>query len=326
MENLELIKLRKQLSERQSRLKEAVERSNKPQHLVSLLQKVDSALERMDRGAYGICEVCHEPIEEERLIVNPLITFCLDHLTKHEQKLLEEDLSLASKIQRALLPKNNFSELGYEINYHYQPAGLVSGDYCDILVDSENKNILFLVGDISGKGIAASMLMTHVHALVHSLSTLNLPLNELMERVNRIFCESSLYSHFITMILGKISENGKVEICNAGHCLPIIIKQNEIISLDSTGMPLGIFQTGSYTTIEINLTVGDTILLYTDGLSEANRDGEEFGTERINKIALSNYNASSNKLINSFLSKINEFSNSKTLYDDLTIMAIHKHR
>lgn len=324
MENFELRKLRRQLGERRNRLNRAVESLNKPQHLVTLLQKVDSALERMDNGTYGICEVCHEPIEEERLLVNPLMSFCLDHLTKQEQKVLEQDLELASNIQRSLLPRNNFSEFNYEVSYHYQPAGLVSGDYCDIIVDEKDKSILFLVGDITGKGIAASMLMTHVHALVHSLITLNLPLNELMEKVNRLFCESSFYSHFITMVIGKISASGDVEICNAGHCLPIVIKRNEIVSLDSTGMPLGLFQSGNYSSVKFNLANGESILLYTDGLSEASNSTEEYGVQKINKVALSNYNVPAKNLISSLLSELDKFKNGIPLHDDLTLMSIRR--
>ena len=325
MENFEIIKLRKQLSERRNRLTKAIENLNSPQYLIMLLQKVDSALERMDNGTFGICEVCKEPIENERILANPLITFCLDHLTNNERKILEQDLDLASKIQGKLLPKNNCSEFNFEVSYHYQPAGLVSGDYCDIILNDNDRSIIFLVGDITGKGIAASMLMTHVHALVHSLISFNLPLSELMEKVNRLFCESSLYTYFITMILGKVSEDGKVEICNAGHCLPIVIKKNEIKSIDSTGLPLGIFQTVSYTTLELKLEIGDGILLYTDGLSEANNGSEEFGEERINRIALENYNAAPDKLLNLILSDLNEFTHNKNLYDDLTIMSIRKY-
>jgi sigma-B regulation protein RsbU (phosphoserine phosphatase) len=324
MENFELVKIREQLIERRARLTNAISRINDSCNLVSLLQKVDSALERMDTGVYGLCEVCHGHIEVDRLRADPLITLCLSDLNEAQKKILEQDINLASKIQMGLLPKNNISEFGNEISYHYQPAGPVSGDYCDIMVDDQNENILFVVGDISGKGIAASMLMTHVHALVHSLIGLNLPVNAMMERINRLFCESSLYSHFITMILGKISEDGKVEIANAGHCFPVVIKKNNLINIDSTGMPMGVFQSEEYLKSDFYLENGETILIYTDGLSEANLGEIEYGVERINNIASKNYNIPPQYLINSFLEDVYGFANKSNLRDDLSIMAIHR--
>jgi sigma-B regulation protein RsbU (phosphoserine phosphatase) len=324
MENFELTKIRAQLNERRSRLKEVISGGNEPQHLITLLQKVDSALERMDIGTYGFCANCHDPIEEDRLRVDPLITVCLDHLSESEQKTLEQDLILASRIQTALLPKNNFTEFGFDVSYHYQPAGPVSGDYCDIVVDDKERNIFFVMGDISGKGIAASMLMTHIHALIHSLIGANLSVDELMEKANRIFCESALYSHFITMICGRTGIDGDIQIANAGHCMPVVIQKNGLINLDSTGMPLGVFQSGKYTTSNIRLDYGETILLYTDGLSEANLGDNEYGIERINQVAKKNFNISPKPLINCLLNDVSTFTQGARLRDDLSIMAIHR--
>jgi sigma-B regulation protein RsbU (phosphoserine phosphatase) len=324
MENYELVKIREQLNDRRIRLTRAIPATKEPHNLVSLLQKVDAALERMDAGIYGLCEVCHDPINENLLKADPLITLCLGDLNENQQRILEQDINLASQIQSSLLPKNHLFEFGTEISYHYQPAGPVSGDYCDIVIDVQNENILFVLGDISGKGIAASMLMTHVHALVHSLIGFNLPVNEMMGKINRIFCESSLYSHFITMVLGKIYKDGKVEIANAGHCLPLIIKQNNLISLDSTGMPLGIFQSGEYSKSDFYLDCGETILIYTDGLSEANLDELEYSVERINNIASKNFNVQPKQLINLFLDDVYGFTKKINFRDDLSILAIHR--
>ena len=324
MESYELVKIREQLNERRARLTSAISKANEPYNLVSLLQKVDAALDRMNSGIYGLCEVCHSAIEDERLRADPLATVCLGDLSEAQQRVLEQDINLASKIQSALLPQNHCTLFGNEICYHYQPAGPVSGDYCDIVADNSNENILFVIGDISGKGIAASMLMTHVHALVHSLITLNLPVNEMMGRVNRLFCESSLYSHFITMVCGKIDKTGKVEIANAGHCLPVIIKKNNVVNLDSTGMPLGVFQSGEYLKKDFSLLSGETILLYTDGLSEANVEEQEYGAERINYLASKSFNMPPKKLIDAYLEDVYGFTKNNIFRDDLSIMAIHR--
>jgi len=324
MEKYEYSHLRNQLNERRVRLTKAIAAANQTQHLVALLQKVDSALERMDNGTYGICHICHEPIEKDWLAADPLAEFCLAHLNETEQRMLEQDLSLAAKIQSTLLPQNNFSSLGYMISYHYQPAGLVSGDYCDIVINENNESILFLIGDITGKGVAASMLMTHIHAFVHSMIGLNLPVHELIERVNRLFCESSLYSHFITMICGRGYNNGELEICNAGHCLPVLIKKDSIDCLDSNGMPVGLFQSGKYYSNNIQLAKDESILLYTDGLSEANYFDDEYGTERITKLASKNSDKSPKELISTLLADVSYFTKSPQLRDDLTLLAIKR--
>src|SRR6266567_2405187 len=146
--------------------------------------------QRLERGTFGLCETCHDTIEAERLLADPLMRFCLDHLTQDEQRALESDLSLAARIQRRLLPEPGVELAGWEVRYHYQPAGMVSGDYCDLL--QTNNGLLFLLGDVSGKGVAASMLMSHLHATFRSLAEAGLPLERMVEDANRIFCESTL--------------------------------------------------------------------------------------------------------------------------------------
>ncbi len=313
------------LIERRKRLQNTISSNENTAGLANLLIKVDSALERMNNGTYGICEVCHEPIERDRLMADPLVTFCLGDLNKAQQKLLEDDLTLASTIQSSLLPANNVSELGYKISYNYLPAGPVSGDYCDLVISkNSNKEIFFFIGDITGKGIAASMLVTHIHAMFHSLIELNLSLKELMERANRLFCESSLYTHFATLVCGKAIKGGKVEICNAGHCLPVIIKKGSAFSINSNGLPLGLIHQSEYSVNTFSLEPGESIFLYSDGLSETRRGEEEFGTERINQIASMHYNSLPVEIINDFKKRLDDFSGGLPNLDDLTMMSIKR--
>ena len=134
----------------------------------------------------------------ERLIANPLTRLCLDHLSPKEQRALEDDLELAARIQTGLLPQPSQKIDGWEIAYHYQPAGIVSGDYCD-LISSDDQSLLFVLGDVSGKGVAASMLMAHLQAMFRTLISINLPLEEIVERASRVFCESTLPTHYATL-------------------------------------------------------------------------------------------------------------------------------
>jgi sigma-B regulation protein RsbU (phosphoserine phosphatase) len=155
---------------------------------VDLLHQVDSALERMDGGAYGLCEGCYEPIEADRLLADPLLCFCLDHLNDKQRVALQQDLDLASRIQSGLLPHREFHSRHWEACYHYEAAGAVSGDYCELLnPEDASGRLFFSVGDVSGKGVAASLRMAHLHAIMRSLLSAGLPLREIVERANRIF-------------------------------------------------------------------------------------------------------------------------------------------
>lgn len=160
--------LRTELEQRRERLHEAMHSPAADASFSELLKAVDAALSRLDQGIFGICETCHSSIETERLLTDPLVRFCLDHLTSTEQRALESDLSLAARIQRVLLPKADLAPAGWELCYHYQPANMVSGDYCDLF--EMGNGLLFMLGDVSGKGVAASMLMSHLHATFRTLA------------------------------------------------------------------------------------------------------------------------------------------------------------
>ena len=159
--------LQGQLKERKQRLESVIEATPNDASLYALLHEVDSALDRFATGTYGLCDSCHEAIERDRLLADPLIRFCLDHLTKHERAALQRDLDLASELQRGLLPPKDLKVGSWETNYHYAPLGAVSGDYCDLYPSKEQ--LYFMLGDVAGKGVAASMRMTQLHALFRSL-------------------------------------------------------------------------------------------------------------------------------------------------------------
>ena len=100
-----------------------------------------------------------------------------------------------------------------------QPVGAVGGDYCELIVLDDGKSFFFAVGDVAGKGVAASLLMTHLSAIFRSLLSLDLSLADVVSRANRLFCESTAPAHYATLVCGRATANG-VELCNAGHCRP----------------------------------------------------------------------------------------------------------
>jgi len=318
--------LRTQLEQRRQRLQIALAASPETGALAQLLQEVDAALGRMEKGSYGICETCHDSIEKERLIADPLVRFCLDHLTTEEQRLLEEDLQLAARIQRGLLPPQDLRVAGWQVHYHYEPAGPVSGDYCD-LIHSEDKNgdLYFLLGDVSGKGVSASLLMSQLHAMFRTLTSVGLPLGELVGLANRVFCESNMAGQYATLVCGRASWSGEVELANAGHLPALRVRRGEVLQLDATGLPLGMFCNGQHGVKRLNLEKGDSLFLYTDGLSETrDRSGAEYGVERLARFAAQQSTLPPDAFIASCLKAAKAHSAGAPQGDDLTLMVLRR--
>ncbi len=121
------ILVRDQLIVRHQKLETALVNFRGSAHLQQLLSEVDDALERLNNGSYGLCEVCHDPVEPDRLLADPLARFCLDHLSLREQQALERDLEMAARIQAELLPKPDFALGQWWVARHYEAAGVVSG-------------------------------------------------------------------------------------------------------------------------------------------------------------------------------------------------------
>ncbi|MGB2804478.1 MAG: SpoIIE family protein phosphatase [Candidatus Zixiibacteriota bacterium] len=322
------IDLRQRLVDRRQRLQTAMGEFKETTQLMRLLKEVDSALERMNGDSYGLCQVCHGAIEEERLLADPLVHNCLECLTPDQQRALEQDLDLASRIQSQLLPNKNLKFNGWEAYYHYEPAGPVSGDYCDLVSpEAEAGDLFFLLGDVSGHGVAASMLMSHLHATFHSLLAAGLSANQLVERANRVFCESTISADYATLVCGRAGDSGEVDICNAGHCPPLLVRGDEITSLEATGLPVGIFQSGEYSAQRVQLVCGDSLLLYTDGLTEAqDKASAEYGAERLAGLVKGRHDLSPQALTELCLEDLTRFMSSAPKTDDLSIMVIRRVR
>jgi sigma-B regulation protein RsbU (phosphoserine phosphatase) len=322
MATLEIAFLHNQLEERKRRLEAAIAVAPHNAGLAGLLREVDSALERMTQGSYGLCQECHERLEPDRLLADPLVCYCLDHLTQPQRAALQRDLDLASEVQRKLLPQAGLHAGGWETSYHYAPAGPVSGDYCD-LIPSEG-HLFFVLGDVSGKGVAASMLMTQLHALFRSLTSMALPLGQIVTQANRVFCESALAGQYATLVCGQAKPNGEVEIHNAGHWPAIVVGRGGVLRVESTGLPLGMFHQGEFSATRLQTEVGDTLFLYTDGLSEARSADSEYGVDRVMRLVRQQAARPPAELIAFFLEDLRGFVKGGPPQDDLTLLAIRR--
>ena len=218
--------VREQLLAGRARLSDVLA-ANESDQMLRLLNEVDSALHRIEHGQFGVCEVCAGEVPSEQLADNPLLRVCLDCLTPKQQRALEYDLELAAQIQKGLLPPQDLAVAGWEISYHYQPAGMVSGDYCDVIKDNGHLN--FILADVSGKGVAAAMLASNLRAVFRSLIPLRLSIEDLMVRANRLFHESALPNQYATLVFGRTSNHGELELANAGH-LPVLLSSKSGVS------------------------------------------------------------------------------------------------
>lgn len=315
-----------QLNTRRERLRTVLQEERPTPQLIQLLKEVDAALSRVESGNYGICELCHESIEQHYLQVEPLVRICLSHLSNEQQRAIERDLQLASQVQASFLPMHDRNLDGWEIAYRYEPVGPVSGDYCDFVKpDPTHDEAYFFLGDVSGKGVAASLLMSQLHAMFRTLLISERELKTIVERANRLFCESTHATDFATLVAGKVTTTGEIEICNAGHCFPLVVQGREIRSIEATGMPLGLFFNAEFSTRTLKLSPGDRLILYSDGLTEArNPSGDEYSEARLSALVAREHSRAAEELAGLCLEDQRKFRAGISKMDDLTIMVLHR--
>jgi len=318
--------LREQLLERRQRLQTYPSTAAGRNEASHLLHQVDSALERLERGSHGLCGICRAPIEADLLMSDPLVSVCLSCLSPQESRALEHDLETAASIQSALLPTRGLPYDGWDIHYHYEPAGPVSGDHCDLIrPEAADDSLYFFFGDVSGKGVAASLLMAHLQALFRSLVILELQLEEMLVRANRIFSRTTLSSSYATLVAGRILGNGRLEMVNAGHLPPLLVRKAGITEIPSGGLPLGMFPDATFETVSHHLAEDDYLFLYTDGLSEAiDEHGEEYGLERIRSLHRGLRGHAAAVAARTGLDDLASFRNGTPQVDDLTLMVLRR--
>ena len=318
--------LRGQLEQRRARLVQATALSPSDATLADLALRVDEALARMDAGTYGICDQCHESVEKERLLTDPLVRLCLDHLTPTERRALESDLELAARVQRALLPPPEVRAAGWNAHYHYSPLATVSGDYVDlILPEDDSTSFVFALGDVSGKGVAASMLMSHLNAMLRSLVSVGMPIDQLLRRMNCLVADGSMAGQFVTLIVGRASASGDVELASAGHLPALCVRGDGIEQIHSTALPIGMFRELNPTLRRFALASGETLVLYTDGISEQmSPAGEEFGTNRLSETVSRHCKLEPKNLVAACLDHLSAFQDGAPKGDDQTLLVLRR--
>ena len=270
------------------------------------------------------CERCDGELDQELLRAGPLKKVCLECLSEDEREALQHDLDVAAQIQSRLLPARSFSFGRWQIHYHYEPLGVVSGDHIDLIrPDRTGEALHFLFGDVAGKGVAASMLMANLQALFRSLASQELSLTEIMERANNLFFDSTAANAYATLVAGRLSEDGYLEYANAGHNPPLLVRCDCVAALAAKTVPFGLGADTRFQTESTTLAPDDFVFLYTDGVSEAlDTGGAEYGPTRVERSLTGLRGRAATEVVNQALDSLHDFQAGTPSVDDVTVMAI----
>lgn len=241
-------------------------------------------------------------------------------------EILQEELRLAREIQRNLLPKEAPGVDGYGLAGHSEPAKRVGGDYFDY-VDLGDQRLGLCVADVSGKGITAALLMSNVQATIRGQARLAPDAGACMSHSNEMLYASTDSNKFVTMFYGVLdTAKHRLEFCNAGHNPPIMLSDGGESTLLETGGPvLGVMPGFPYERNEVEFRPGWTLLIYSDGFSEAlNRRLEEFGDDRLRESAENHASLPPDDLVKTLLAEVSEFCGDAPQADDMTMMAIRR--
>ncbi len=243
---------------------------------------------------------------------------------------IESELQIAHDIQMGIIPKSfpAFPERDeFDIYAVLEPAKAVGGDLYDFFF-LDKDHLCFAIGDVSGKGIPASLMMAVARTLLRAKTSHDHSIEDIVSTMNNEFCENNESSMFLTFIMGLMNINtGDIIYCNAGHNPPFILRsEGKIEKLeDRHGIPLGIFKNQSYSSGKIKLNLHDKLFLYTDGVTEANDiGGKLIGEDEISGLLALIYKESPKRIILSILEAINEYSKGADQFDDITMLTIER--
>jgi phosphoserine phosphatase RsbU/P len=239
----------------------------------------------------------------------------------------EAEMAGAAAIQRAMLPsvqQSDFAEGQFDIFPHMMPAREVGGDLYDIVKLDENR-VVITIGDVCGKGVPASLFMAITQTVMRLVVRSGRDLQAEIEAANKLLVANNTEAMFTTLFCGVIDvPSGTVTYCNCGHNPPLVLRRGErtFESLFKCGPPLGIADR-SYVPRSITLAPGDMMLLYTDGVTEAeNSQLAQFGIERLEQTILEMRGQPARKVVEHVIRRVAEFAKGAPQSDDITCVAV----
>jgi serine phosphatase RsbU (regulator of sigma subunit)/pSer/pThr/pTyr-binding forkhead associated (FHA) protein len=241
-----------------------------------------------------------------------------------EKRRLEEDMRMAAEIQMGLLPHQAPRIAGWDLAGSNQPCRTVGGDYYDFAL--ERGRLLLALGDVSGKGTGAALLMTVLRAAVRA-HWMEPGLADAVGRINRTVCQNVPSSKYVTFFLAALDPaTGRLEFVNAGHNPPLLVRASgDVEKLSLGGLVLGIFEGVAYDDGSVEMRKGDTLIVYSDGVTETwDPDGEEFGEDKLITLAVSGRAQGAEAVQNSILAEIERFEQGARATDDRTLVVLKR--
>ncbi|HSZ63526.1 MAG TPA: PP2C family protein-serine/threonine phosphatase [Terriglobales bacterium] len=265
-------------------------------------------------------------------VVGGLLLFAVLLLELADRVVMKRDLEIAKDIQAWLLPGAPLQIPGYQIAYATRPANTVAGDYYDVILrpgrtPSEGR-ILFVVADVAGKSIPAAMLMATFQASLRTLSTSGVGLAGLVGGVNQYACSNSMGGvRFTTAFFAELDPaTGDITYVNAGHNVPILRKKRGAIDrLEVGGIPIGIFAGSPYQVGTARLEAGDWLVIFTDGVVEAeNSKTEEYGEPELIRLVDRESAAAPAEMLRSLMAELDKFVGNTPQHDDITCLLLKR--
>ena len=236
---------------------------------------------------------------------------------------LDHEIEIASQIQRDLLPKS-FPQMSHvSVTGSTLACHSVGGDCFDVVALSDGR-YGFFVGDVAGKGIAASLLATLLQGVFYTTAALDIPLAELTKRVNQFLCERSSEDRYATLFYGVLDPSGELEYINAGHVPPLVRRASgEVIELGAANFPVGMFPEAEFAAERASLQAGDYLVIYSDGVSEArNLRDEMFEQERLNELVKTFAGENVEQFAEAIRSGVRSFTGGAPQADDITMVVV----
>lgn len=263
-----------------------------------------------------IASVASIKIEHERLLEERL-----------EKRRMEEELKVASEIQMRLQPVAPPKFDHWDMTGVSFPCREIGGDYYDFIQRSRDNRLVVAVGDVSGKGTGAALLMSSLHAAVRAQSQTRSTISEVMTDINRYIYENSPPNKYLTLFYGELDpDTGTLIYSNGGHNTPMLVRPSgEIVQLDKGGLPIGLMQDASYQEDVVGFQPGDVLVIYSDGITESvNDQDEEFGETRLIEVVRHNLNRSVSGIRDRIDEALSRFVGTTAPVDDMTLMIIKR--
>ncbi|HEU0292538.1 MAG TPA: PP2C family protein-serine/threonine phosphatase [Anaerolineales bacterium] len=289
------------------------------------LHVIDESLEKIEDHTLGICEICQGVVDAALLEMDYTAHVCLDHYSEDERRRLESELELSQVVQRALLPQSAPRISGVEVAAFSRPVEIIGGDYFDFFQFRDGSHGL-VIADVSGHGVSAAMLMSSLQTAIQTMAPYADSPAEILERINRFYIHNINFTTFVTVFLAQFDPTTRtLTYVNAGHNPPAVYRSgmNEIQWLMPTAPAIGLAEAFYPRTESVTLSKGDSLLLYTDGVTEVlNTSNEQFGNDRLAELILQSTHLSAPSILQSILQKASAFGNNQSLADDLTMVAL----